>query len=431
MRDPRGQIHHLESEIVRTLHRPIDPSDFLFTSCARQLIETQRLVEFTFRDPLHLVSPKIPFVTYPWEWTDAQLHDAAKLTLEICETILPSGFESKDASAWNIIFKGTRPIFCDHLSFEKIESGQWWGFGQYIRHFVLPLCLSRFRHIQVGNFFKTYRDGVSPEVAKNLMGLRRFSTRYWPLMVSGGNTKPPKMKTEPGKPYHENLYRLLRWYLDGLAPRKNTHSTWLNYTDERNHYSAEGLNEKKIIIRNWLEKINPQWVIDFGANTGEFTLIAKEVGAQVVAIDLDHDSVQKIYSDNPNDSGIYPVLANLDDLSGGRGWNGNEFPGLVERLTGLAEVNMMLALIHHLAIAISIPLKEIARLAHATTKKLTIVELLDSTDPMVGYLCAQRKRNPEAFNLNVQRQAFEEYFIVLEEKKIPETKRVLLLLEKK
>ena len=48
-------------------------------------------------------------------------------------TPLAEGCELKDATAWNVIFAGSRPVFCDHLSFRPLPSRQWWAFGQFLR----------------------------------------------------------------------------------------------------------------------------------------------------------------------------------------------------------------------------------------------------------------------------------------------------------
>ena len=59
----------------------------------------------------------VPFVSYPYEWCFSQLKDAALATLEIQKIALQFGMVLKDASAFNILFIGCRPVFIDSLSF--------------------------------------------------------------------------------------------------------------------------------------------------------------------------------------------------------------------------------------------------------------------------------------------------------------------------
>lgn len=436
MRDPSGCVDLSGDKVLRSLYDVLPREDFLETSCASELVASRALVAFQIgSDRKEIYSEKVGFVTYPHEWCNEQLSDAAALTLTISEEALGAGFELKDASAWNVIFNGARPVFCDHLSFKKIDSRQWWAFAQFVRHFVYPLVLARFRKLLVKDAFKLSRDGLSPELARDILGLRRFATRYWPLMIVGNGAAlgaaPKATKSMQGVSFHKNLYALLRWLLKGALPR-DVKSTWGEYTQERAHYSDSASEFKRLVVGRWLNQCSPKWAVDFGCNTGEFSELAIGVGAQVVAVDLDHEAVLKLYRKfKVTGDMVYPVVANLDDLSGGRGWAGREFPGLVARMAGLADMVMMLALIHHLAISSSVPYLEIAQLAAQVTNDYLIVELLDASDPLVGVLAAQRDRKPEEFSLEKQRVAFLSFFDIVEEQPVPGSRRLLCLMKKR
>src|ERR1051326_2743349 len=47
---------------------------------------------------------KIPFISYPYEWSFSQLKSAALLTLNILQESLKQGMSLKDASAYNVQF---------------------------------------------------------------------------------------------------------------------------------------------------------------------------------------------------------------------------------------------------------------------------------------------------------------------------------------
>ena len=68
----------------------------------------------------------IDFVSYPYEWAFSQLRDAALLTLEVAGRALRRGLSLKDASAFNVQFRGCRPVFIDTLSFEAAREGEPW-----------------------------------------------------------------------------------------------------------------------------------------------------------------------------------------------------------------------------------------------------------------------------------------------------------------
>ena len=67
---------------------------------------------------------RVPFISYPYEWSFSQLRDAAALTLEVQRHALGFGMALKDASAYNVQFKDGRPIFVDTLSFEVVSRGR-------------------------------------------------------------------------------------------------------------------------------------------------------------------------------------------------------------------------------------------------------------------------------------------------------------------
>jgi SAM-dependent methyltransferase len=206
---------------------------------------------------------------------------------------------------------------------------------------------------------------------------------------------------------------------------------WSGYEDDRPHYAGESLRKKRAIIDEWLARIRPKWVADFGCNTGEFSRMAAEQGAHVVALDADHESIQHLYRTSAPHWHLYPVVAQLDDIGAGRGWAGIEHPGLAQRLHGRFDVVMMLALIHHLVVGASIPLSAIAAFARACTREWVIVELIDETDPQLVTLCAQRQRTSSEFGASRQRAAFVDAgFQVEAEAELSPAKRTLVLLRK-
>jgi ribosomal protein L11 methylase PrmA len=432
MRDVDGSIAFCEQTVVRRIHPEAAAKPFLHSPRGTALVQEGKLIPFRFTDADTSVSPRLPFVSYPFEWCDAQLHRAAQLTLDVSRDILAEGYELKDASAWNVIFEGNRALFCDHLSFQPVTTRQWWAFGQFTRHFLLPLAVSKKRGLKPHRTFSTWRDGMPPDAARELFGAARYLTRYWPLMAAkeGGNDAGGAAE-KPGKAMHGNLYALCQHMLDGAKPRGSGKSAWSRYTEERRHYSTEASRDKERRVATWLERIAPAWVVDLGCNSGEYSHLAAKTGASVIAVDLDHDAIERIVLTHHESSAIHPVVCNLGDMVGGRGWSGDEFPSLMQRLARRADVLLMLALVHHLAISEAISLAQIAHMAAHVTRSYLIVELLVETDPMVQLLCSQRRRNPQDFAVALQEAAFAAHFDVVESHAIPGTGRKLCLLKKK
>lgn len=433
MRDPDGTIEFHSDTVVRQVTPGATAKQFLRSPHATKLIDAGQLVGYDWQGENTLVSPKLPFVSYPFEWCDAQLHQAAKLTLDISRDVLDAGYELKDASAWNVIYHGNKPMFCDLLSFQPIASNNWWPFGQFVRHFLLPLAVSLKSGLKPYQCFSVYRDGIPPEVARNIIGLKRYFTRYWPLMVTGdgkaGGGGAQAADDKSGKRLHGNLYEFCETMLNGSQPNQAA-SHWADYTATRSHYTDEASAIKYQKVGEWVDRVKPGWVIDLGCNTGEFSMLAAKSGAQVISVDLDHDSIQKLVLAHPNATNINPLVTNLCDMVGGRGWCGDEFPSLMTRLHERADLLLLLAVIHHLSIAEGVHLAKVAKMAAHITKKYTIVEMLGEDDPMVVHLCKQRQRNPKDFALETQMVEFSKYFSIETSFSIPNTSRKLCLLKK-
>ena len=63
------------------------------------------------------------------------------------------------------------PVFIDFLSFERQRpTGVWIAYGQFVRHFLLPLLLYRKLAMTPTEIFLIHRDGISPERSYQLLG---------------------------------------------------------------------------------------------------------------------------------------------------------------------------------------------------------------------------------------------------------------------
>jgi hypothetical protein len=447
MRDPESRLLLENQHVRRLFERAPKSNHFLHSPLARSWAVEGLLPTYEWLSPTELVAERLPFVSYPHEWCDAQLHSAASLTLQLQRDAVTHGFDLKDASAWNIIFRGTTPLFCDLGSFQNLVYRIWWAGGQYARHFLVPLWLAQQGRFHISQCFKLWRDGVPSPEARRLLGPGRFLTRYWPLVAAGRETERPAEPVEAAEnssgngvmrdtlaQHRQGFLTSLGWMLDGLHPLPSqVGGPWINYINSRDHYEPAVLEIKRRTVANWLDRTQPDWVVDFGANTGEFSLLAAEAGAQVVALDSDHDAVERIFTGCPDSltGHIHPIVATLDDLGAGRGWAGEEFEGLGSRLHGRFDLVLMLALLHHLMIAASIPLCEIAAFAARCTRRFLIVELLGPSDPQLVRLLMRHGRDLSEFTLERQRAAFLEVGFVIEaEVDLAPTPRLLLLLRR-
>lgn len=435
MRDPDGHVKIKGDLVERQLTKPLEKEHFLFSACCKRIQADNQIIDFEFTSSDLITSPALPFVTYPSEWTDAQLFDSARLTLDLSIQIQKDGFELKDASAWNIIFRGTSPVFCDHLSFQKINTRQWLAFGQFVRHFIFPLRVARRRILHGAEIFRLFRDGLSDIEFIALTRWSRFLSGEWllalgPLFGRGQADSVGSSKLPAESSYHERLFTLLEFLLGSFKPKVSKFSPWSDYKSNRNHYTSASSKLKLETVGKWLDQCKPNWVVDLGCNTGEFSVLACSKGAKVIALDSDHDSVQYLYKSMPDNENLHLVWADLSDLVGGRGWASEEIIGLNDRISNCADTLMMLAIIHHLAISEGIPLEEIARLASKWSKRYLILEIIGVKDPMALELCRSRGRDVLFYSAERQLAAFSPYFTILSRVKLDSTDREIIFYER-
>jgi len=114
-----------------------------------------------------IITPeRIPFISYPYEWSFDGYRDAVLTVLQIQEIALNYGMTLKDASAYNIQFVNGSPMLIDTLSFETYrEDRPWAAYGQFCRHFLAPLLLMSRVDVRLGRLMQNYIDGVPLDIA--------------------------------------------------------------------------------------------------------------------------------------------------------------------------------------------------------------------------------------------------------------------------
>jgi hypothetical protein len=123
------------------------------------------MLEPVGRDGVALIleHPRIPFASFPYEWTPGMLAEAGRLTLELAETVSAEGWGLKDATPFNVLFQGPRPIFVDLLSFERRDptDATWLPYAQFVRTFLLPLLAHRHFGLSMRQVFSVRRRVVA------------------------------------------------------------------------------------------------------------------------------------------------------------------------------------------------------------------------------------------------------------------------------
>ena len=118
---------------------------FLKTRTALDAAECGKLVTSTRLGGNVYEHERIPFPSYPYEWPSEMLAAAGTLTIELARSALADGFGLKDASPYNVLFRGNQPVLVDVLSFEQRDPlhSALMPYAQFVRKFFLPLIASR------------------------------------------------------------------------------------------------------------------------------------------------------------------------------------------------------------------------------------------------------------------------------------------------
>jgi hypothetical protein len=382
---------------------------------------------------------RVPVISYPYEWSFEMLRDAALLQLRLARAGLAERILPKDASSYNVQFVGSRPVFIDIGSFERLRPSEpWRGYRQFCELFLNPLLVQARRDIPFQPLLRGRLDGIPPVDAAALLGAsgirkggmvhvrlharadRRFAdadrSRNVPAELKRAGFGPRMIDAQL-----RNLERTvsrLRW--------RRSQSTWSGYGD-RTHYTDRDLAAKDDVVRAAVDPADPPaLVLDLGANDGRFTRVALDAGARrAVAADVDHLVVDQLYRAlrEQRDERILPLVLDLTDPSPALGWRCRERPAFTERVR--PDLVLCLAVVHHLALTGTVPLDDVVAML-ADFAAPTVVEFPHRDDPMAARLLARKRTGLfDAYDLPPWETALERRFEVVRRTELPSGTRTL------
>ena len=382
---------------------------------------------------LFVEHPRLPFVSYGYEWPFQMLKAAALTYLEVLQAAFEKGFMLKDATPFNVQFIGPKPVLIDVASFEPYQDGgPWVGYNEFCRMFLNPLLLQALTSVHFQPWLRGTLNGIYPRELSRLLSWRRklrpdvfinVILQAWLDNRFRSSGEIGKIVSQP-RVARQHLVKLMgriKKTISGLKPGKSA-SSWTRY-DWENTYDAEGRGAKEAFVERVLAAQAPDVVWDLGCNTGTYSFIASRHAKHVVSMDQDPDVLDILYDrasvQYPN---ILPLVVDVLDPSPERGWAQAERRGMLER--GPADMVLALALTHHLAISGNIPLPNImawlARIARAG-----IVEYVPKNDPALQTMLRWRDDIYSSYSQPAFEAAVREQFAVIEQCEIPGSGRVL------
>jgi ribosomal protein L11 methylase PrmA len=419
-RDPDSRVFVRDGVVYRALSRagledwqalaatPLAGDDRLI---ATEPVDLDDLPELTGEPAAGaLRHERIPFVSHPYEWPFSMLKDAALLQLALGREALEHDLTLKDASAYNVQWRGAQPVFIDVGSFERLRPGEpWAGYRQFCMLFLYPLMLQAYRGVPYHAWLRGSIDGIAPAEARALLPKRRrgvlshvvlharLEARY--AATGGREVKRELKRAGFGKELLDaNLRRLEK--LVRRLEYKPGRTAWTEY-GATNTYSDEEAARKAEFVRVAAARRRGGLTWDLGCNDGTYSRVAAEHADYVVAIDADHATVDGLYRALDGRRDILPLVMSVTDPSPDLGWRGSERASLERR--GTPDLALALALVHHVVIAGNVPVAAFLGWLRSLDCAL-VIEFPDREDPMVQRLLSGKT---ETANPDYDRETFE------------------------
>ncbi len=382
-------------------------------------------------------------ISYPYEWTANMFKDAALFHLNLFLNLDKYGLTFKDALPNNIVFDFYKPVFVDFFSIlfkDKLEKEDWLDFGNYLDprfavfdkmflpYFLIPLIIMIRKDYSSARKMLSERacncNRRAPSWLDLLLTPKTFLSRFRGYVTS--------IKFVNNVNVHRFLYskrgdgfidfcRYLADLIDktDVTPPRSSYVSY--YEDKKENFLIDKQSEwkdKQKNIHHFISKTRPKRVLDLGANTGWFSILAESHGAEVIATDIDESSIDSLYLYSKNNKfKILPLRMSFDDLTKeiygimdndpvyqDRDFKSNPlFISAVERLK--SDMVLALGLAHHLTLGEGKEIDEVFKILSRLADKTLVLEFVDLKDNLIqgepSFFKNLNKYTTDTYNLEI------------------------------
>ncbi len=412
-RDPGGFVYEIDGRIYRSVHKSAG-DDYKFVRDSGVLgkmvnrgwlvgSEEKNVPQLSDnRDDVAFIveHPRLSFVSYPYEWSFAALKAAALFHLDFHLALLEDGVTLSDASAYNIQFQGTKPIFIDLLSLRPYRDGEYWvGHRQFCEQFLNPLLVNSSLDVAPNAWYRGSLEGITTnDLARILPIYKRIG---WNAFVhvtlqaslqqksleSGNKTTAKPKRKFPISSFRSMLQQMRKW----IAKLETTGSktTWSDYANTHSYASNEN-SAKRRFVAEFVEKSKPHQLWDVGCNTGDYSALALSAGAsQVIGFDFDPTANSRAFTRaQATKLDFLPLILDAANPSPNQGWRQNERSGIQDRAN--ADALLALAFEHHLAVGRNVPLPQVVEWLTGLAPT-GVIEFVEKSDPTMQQMLALRE----------------------------------------
>jgi hypothetical protein len=446
-RDPSGYVFMEDDKVKRVInpiyfeqYKSLTESGFYKTLFDKKYLIPHQEVSKT-DSKISIEASKIPFVTYPYEWSFLQYKHAALLTLKIQKLCLENNFTLKDASAFNITFHEGKPIFIDTLSFDFYqENNPWLAYKQFIMHFLGPLVLTKYFGQDHLKTLSQNLEGISLQKLSQLLPLKSY---FSPTILTNIHllAKYDKKYESDKKTVNNNLSKASQIkLLDGLYDfisnlSVNEKTEWDHYYNQIN-YDDVAYQFKKEVVKDWFLTIKGESLIDIGGNDGTFSRELKGLSKLIIVADVDPNAVEQNYKQalKNKEKMILPIVADVLNPSANYGFNNEERFSFIDRVKNSnLDGCLALAVIHHITLSGNIPFSLSAQFFLKMAPNL-LIEFPTRGDSWVQFLLDSKREFKNHFDFydeeNFEKE-YSVYFEIVNKQKIASSERILYSLKRR
>jgi SAM-dependent methyltransferase len=410
--------------------------------------------------------------SYPYEWPANMYRDAVLFHLGLFEELDKVGLTLKDALPNNIVFDHTAPVFVDFLSLVptgKLRDAAWLDAADYadarfavvekmlLPYMILPLLFMARGEYRIARDLLSTRscncDGRPPAWRELLWPNRRpglgWLRSYLRSLGSAAALVPARTrnKTKDARSFRALIGELVqRVQAIDVTPPMSAYSPY--YDEKKEALSLAdpaSFLPKQRTVHDILRAKAPRTVLDLGANTGWYSVLAASLGASVTALEEDESCVDILYG-RAKKRGlcILPLKASFGELSkeirgaaslvppGKGAAAGALYRAGVERLG--ADLVLVLGLVHHLVLGEGNSIDAVFDVLRKVAGKTLVLEFVALDDEKIrddpGFFPSLSKFNAANYNLEMIVQVGRRHFTGVDMRPSHPTTRTILVFDR-
>lgn len=432
--DAAGEVFEVDNRLFRGIYRgrgglyrevlEVCKQNDLFAAGIIRTHESEDSFASHVAYELLLEHEKIPFISYPHEWSASMLKAAAALHVQLYLELGGCGLTLKDWHPYNILFRGAEPVFVDFCSVIPLAE---LASEDYLTPPLVPAPFDRFWDTTSKYVYEMYRRMCVPYFLLPLFGMAnqehaRMRRRLFATTMNAANEvmRPNEVLPEEGwkrwrfqwqerlkrialvdpRPTKSLFFELLAHEIGALdvEPRPSGYIGYYAAKGEAFDFEqSEVWTRKQSIIHDLIRDERPRTLLDVGSNTGWFSVLAAKMGCKVVAVDIDESCSDHLYlSAKGRSLPILPLVMDISDPTPSL-WPAREFKSLPQWLMRsespvllpaqqrlACDVVLALAIVHHLVLGIGKSFDEVTGLLSAFTRETLAVEFVALQDKLIA-----------------------------------------------